>query len=495
MLAPGGYGDNNGGSVCESNAPETGQTRLPPVLKTGTITGPHALPINDSNEMNITAAVRLVLAAKLESCVSMARAPTGYSAWRGGGYEELVDVDCGGAAELRLGAGQAEYRVLYDFGAGGPTDAIYPNAGLISDERGNLYGTASGGLYGGVVFQLALQPTGRWKENILYNFCSVANCLDGVTPLAGLMWINGNLYGTTLFGGAGQLGTVFELSPPSLPGAEWSEKVLWSFCSNGGTCNYDGIKPQGKLVQDSSGNLYGTTPFGGPNNGGIVFELAANPDGSWTENILYSFGGSPDGSDPRAGLIFDLEGNLYGATEFGGDNTECQGGCGTVYQLSPNVGGGWTEKVIAKGQGKQVNPFCDLSLDSQGNLYGTTEGGTFISAGGVFKLTRAANWKAESFIFNNNDEGGQTPLAGVIAEDGVVYGTTYNGGSQNSGTVFKITSAGETVLHNFCSLPSCQDGKGPYQGGLLLSDHAGHLFGTAYEGGMHNEGVVFEITP
>jgi uncharacterized repeat protein (TIGR03803 family) len=387
--------------------------------------------------------------------------------------------------------GQAKYRVLYNFGAGGPTDAINPNAGLVGDEQGNLYGTASGGVNGvGVVFQLSPKKGGGWTENILYNFCSTASCLDGTTPLAGLIRLNGKLYGTTTFGGLGQLGTVFELAPPLTPGGAWTETVLWSFCSLGGPCAYDGIKPTSRLGQDSAGNLYGTAAWGGPFGGGVVFELTPGSGSSWTENILHSFSGSPDGAHPTAGLTFDSLGNLYGATQQGGSGP-CQGGCGTVFQLSRLRGGGWIEAIVGNGVGQQVYPTCDLSLDSEGNIYGTTKGS--LAPGGVFKLKRAAGWRAESFLFDSKD--GAMPLAGVVMKHGAVYGTTYSGGAQNSGTIFQITGTGETVLHDFCSQPNCEDGQGPGSGGLLLADHAGDLFGTTATGGAYNKGVVFAISP
>lgn len=161
--------------------------------------------------------------------------------------------------------------------------------------------------------------------------------------------------------------------------------------------------------------------------------------------VLYDFGagGPADAIYPNAGLIADERGNLYGTA--GGGST----GLGVVFQLSPK--------------------------------------------GGVLKLTRAAGWKAESFIFNDKD--GEEPVAGVTLGPGAAYGTTYDGGTQNSGTVFELTTKGETVLHNFCAQPSCEDGKGPGSGGLLLSDRAGNLFGTTETGGAYNNGVVFEITP
>jgi uncharacterized repeat protein (TIGR03803 family) len=406
--------------------------------------------------------------------------------------------------------GQAQYQVLYSFGPQGSNDAAYPNAGLVSDYEGNLYGTspiggpsAGGGENGclsgcGTVFQLTPQQDGTWTETVLHDFCStadIATCPDGAIPIAGLFRGRaGALYGTTQYGGVYGMGVVFELSPPSVQGGAWTETVLWSFCSAGGTCP-DGMGPAARLTGDAAGNLFGTTVQGGPNGYGTVFELTHGSGSSWTETVLYSFMGSPnDGRDPYAGVTFDSAGNLYGTTKYGGETSAgCGDGCGVVFRLSPNTDGTWSETILFQGFVRQAFPEADLSRDKQGNLYGTTLGVPDESQGGVLKLNRARRWTPAGFTFNGADGAG--PESGVLVEDGVLYGTTADGGSQSSGTVFSLTGESETVLYNFCSQPGCLDGADPGPGGPLLSDGAGHLYGTFVEGGTGGNGGVFEITP
>ena len=214
-------------------------------------------------------------------------------------------------------------------------DGCQPFAGLIADKQGNLYGTttscgasAIGGASGaGVVFKLAPPSVagGAWKETVLYSFRGGTS--DGGTPNAGLIADpKGNLYGTTVFGGASGAGVVFKLAPPSVAGGAWKETVLYSF--GGGTS--DGCTPQARLIADSKGNLFGTTAYCGASDAGTVFKLAppSVAGGAWKETVLYSFGGS-DGASPVAGLIADEAGNLYGTTYSGGAV-----GSGTVYRLT-----------------------------------------------------------------------------------------------------------------------------------------------------------------
>ncbi|MFI5115931.1 MAG: choice-of-anchor tandem repeat GloVer-containing protein, partial [Terriglobales bacterium] len=264
----------------------------------------------------------------------------------------------------------AQEKVLYTF-QGGTGDGAFPQAGLIFDTAGNLYGTTSlGGAYGfGTVFELTPTAGGTWTEKVLYSFKNDGT--DGSNPKAGVIFdAAGNLYGTTSLGGAGVCqgagcGTVFELTPAA--GGTWTEKVLHSF---GGAT--DGVIPEAGLIFDAAGNLYGTTGYGGPYNWGTVFELTPAAGGTWTENVLYSFQGGADGAGPAAGLVFDAAGNLYGTTEVGGAGV-CQGnGCGTVFELTPAAGGTWTENVLYRFQSGAdgANPYDALIFDAAGNLYG-----------------------------------------------------------------------------------------------------------------------------
>ena len=261
--------------------------------------------------------------------------------------------------------------VLYSFG-GSAGDGEWPVGGLIMDKKGNLYGTTSyaGAYGGGTVFKVT--PAGI--ETVLYNFGSIP---DGNTPWAGLIMDKaGNLYGTTFYGGVYNMGTVFKLTPGAV------ETVLYSFDGWSG----DGQYPLSGLVMDTKSNLYGTTEQGGAYGDGTVFKLAS----AGTESILYSFGSHPgDGANayPYAGPIRDKKGNLYGTTIFGGADND-----GLVYEISPPAkkGGAWTETILYTFTGEPGDgerPFGGLVMDANDNLYGTTYYGGATNNGTVFELT------------------------------------------------------------------------------------------------------------
>jgi uncharacterized repeat protein (TIGR03803 family) len=295
----------------------------------------------------------------------------------------------------------------------------------------------------GVVFELTPTANGQpWTETVLYSFCSQENCADGANPQAGVIFDSvGNLYGSTKEGGGtqevctGGCGTVFELSPSQ---SGWSESVLYSFVGE----SY----PESGLISDATGNLYGTVYSGGNGGGGIVFELSSSGNG-WVENVLYNFDGSlgsTDGEGPQAGLVFDATGNLYGTTSLGGTS-----GLGTVFELSPS-GESWTEDILHNfaGGNDGAQPEANLVFDSLGNLYSTTlVGGTpnGCSGGGcgtVFRLTRSegGQWTESFFAFPVSGELGKEPSAPLFLDSvGRVYGTTTVGGKSGCGVVFRIT--------------------------------------------------------
>src|SRR5271157_2809775 len=278
--------------------------------------------------------------------------------------------------------------VLYSFcSVAGCKDGYYPYAGLIQDTAGNLYGAADlgGGNDFGAVFELMppAQQGGTWTETVLYSFCPAGlPCTDGSFPRGSLILDTaGNLYGTTYLGGANSAanngtggGTVFKLAPPAKEGGQWTHTVLYSFCS--ATKCTDGNEPVSGLVQDGSGNLYGTTPAGGANTaanggagGGTVFEV----DTAGQETVLYSFcsvGGSSctDGYDPNAGLL-EIAGNFYGTTARGGAN----GNGGTVFEVE-GVGQETTLYSFCSASGctDGEEPLATLIQDPSGNLYSTT---------------------------------------------------------------------------------------------------------------------------
>jgi len=317
--------------------------------------------------------------------------------------------------------------ILWSFGNG--ADPGGPTVGLILDAKGNLFGTTNGGgaFGGGTVFELTPPSTsgGSWTESILWSF---GNSTDGNGPDAGvIMDGSGNLYGTTNSGGISGKGTVFELTPPSTVGGAWTESILWNF-GNGS----DGAFPQVGVIIDRNGNLYGTTHRGGVNDngsdpGGTAFQLTppSSVGWNWTESILRNFGNGSDSKDPGAGLTMDTRGNLYGTASLGGTY-----GLGTAFALMPpsNSGGPWSESILHSfGKGNDaMHPSTQLILDAGGNLYGVTfNGGTYGPAthgyGMAFKLnppaTNGGKW-TESILWNFGiGDDGSGPNPRILTKD------------------------------------------------------------------------------
>jgi uncharacterized repeat protein (TIGR03803 family) len=327
-----------------------------------------------------------------------------------------------------------------------------------------------------------------WNETVLYSFCATGNentCSDGAEPSGGLILdAAGNLYGTTSFGGSG-LGTVFELSPPSIPRGTWTETVLWTFSGSRGG---DGAYPlYGRLNRDKTGNLYGSTIAGGTQNLGTVFELSPILGGGWNEKILHSFDGN-NGSSPEFGVAIDQSGDLFGTTNSGGivnSYSFCAGGCGLVYELKTS-GVKWTETVVYKFDGKTgAQPYSAVSIDQLGNLYGTFEYGGSVGncfandgCGGIFKLSPNGSGGVTQYSFLFDGQDGGNPESGVLVDGstGDIFGTTLWGNN-----IYMIKGRKETVLYQFCSLTDCEDGEYP-EGGTLVS-HAEALYGVTLDGG------------
>jgi uncharacterized repeat protein (TIGR03803 family) len=294
----------------------------------------------------------------------LAKGPNGvlYGATFAGGLNSCgPGAGCGTLFALTPNGSGWTLSTIWNFAYNG-VDGVWPTGDLIVDSSGAIYGTTeSGGSSNwGTVFKLALS-NGTWAEQILHNFTDVP---DGRVPVGGLLMDkSGNLYGTTFWGGAQDRGTVFKLSQSH---GTWKETLLYNFAING-TDGEGG--PVGPLVADSSGNLYGTVPFGGSDYNGMVYELSKSGK-TWIENVLYTFAGGGDGTEPWGALRWSGSGSLYGTTT------------GTVYELTPS-NGTWSFSVLHSfgGSGDGFDSTSGVILDKQGNLYGTTQEGGDTSCG------------------------------------------------------------------------------------------------------------------
>jgi uncharacterized repeat protein (TIGR03803 family) len=356
-------------------------------------------------------------------------------------YNDVCGNACGTVFKLtRQTGGGWSYRVIHRFL---PPDGQDPDGALILDSSGNLYGTTrrGGANSSGTVFELS--PSGNvWKEKILYSFQSSG---DVTTPVGALTFDqNGNLYGAAVSGGPQTQGGIFELQPV---GKGWQEKVLYAF-----TGGVDGGQPfVSQLVFDSQGNLYGTAASGGQFGWGVVFELSAFSNGPATETVLYDFTDGTDGALPEGGVIFDASGNLFG-TAAAGPPSSCDGGlgCGTVFELTPSMGkwttGKWTFNLLHDFNGTNGDsPAAGLIFDSSGNLYGTTLGGGTgcnLGCGVVFKLSPSGGSWTESVLHRFDSTHGAVPYGGLIFDSsGTLFGTASGGGQgppQGYGVVFSI---------------------------------------------------------
>ena len=390
------------------------------------------------------------------------------------------------------------FTVLHSFTGG--ADGSNPVSPLTFDHSGRVYGTAyTGGAAGaGTVFRLT--PKGSdWTFTTLYTF---QGGHDGADPVAGVV-IGGDglLYGTTPAGGiAGcqhgfpfnNCGVIYSLRPPATSCktalCPWTETVLYSF-----TGNLDGDAPSyGTLAFDSQGNLYGATIWGGTDDEGLIYQLTPS-NGGWIKTVLHSLVWA-DGVLPVPGVLFDAAGNLDGAGEEGGGIY----GCGTVFQLTSGQYG-WTANTLFSfpcSPDWQI-PSGGIGLDQAGNIYGKFEGNLY-DVGGVYQLVPSGyGWTMNiihSFTTQDPDGGWWQGGGPVFDQDGNLYATTYSEGAYGMGTVFKLTpgSGGWTYtsLHDFTG---GSDGAYP-QAGLSIDSH-GNLYGTARHGGTGNNGVVWEITP
>jgi len=392
----------------------------------------------------------------------------------------IVAVTVLGAATRSMAQ---QERVLYSFGNG--TDGSEPFDDLVFDAAGNVYATTgNGGAYDlGTVAELSPGPDGNWTEKVLYNFGNGST--DAANPRSSVIFdaAGHNLYGTTINGGAYGLGAVFELSPAA--GGAWTEKILFSFNGTDGQAGWN------KLIFDAAGNLYSTSGSGGAYGQGVAYELRPHA-GGWVEKVLHNFGNGTDGGSPQCALIFDAEGNLYGMTTYGGTN-----GLGTVFELVPTAGGGWVERILHNFAGgcDGANPFAGVTFDSSGNLFGVTYFGQT-----VFEMTPGSggNWTLNTlYSFDDNATQGSGPWPTVTLDaEGNVYGTAQFGGVNNGGTAFEIspTSGGSwtyQVIHSFPSSPN--DGVSPSFTRFIFKGDT--MYSTTWQGGAYGGGTLYELRP
>ncbi len=339
------------------------------------------------------------------------------------------------------------------------------------------------GAIGAMTFAVMLPAFGQ-VSTVIHSFSG----LDGRGPVGSLaIDDSGNLYGTTEEGGASNQGTVFELSRGS--GGTWTETVLYSFA--GGS---DGGFPFDGVMRDSAGNLFGTTSNGGGGSCsagcGTVFELSPT-SGGWTKQTLHTFQGSPDGAGPFSGLAMDPSGNLFGMTEQGGLHGSEKGGYGTLYELSPDGSGGWTYNVLLNFNGTTTGylPADTPFVDKLGDVYGTTFFGGTNGVGLVFRLVKTpTGWGAHIIhSFGGSTDPGE-PHSLALGPDGGLYATA---GGQ--GTVFDLLYTGtgwqENVIHTFN--PSAIEGAYPESTPVF---HGGKLYATTSAGGAFDGGTLFELT-
>jgi uncharacterized repeat protein (TIGR03803 family) len=316
------------------------------------------------------------------------------------------------------------------------TDGAAPVGAPVLDSLGNLYGaTGAGGVADfGTIYRLTPPAAGArsWARKVLYEFTAEnGHASAGLTADSA-----GNLYGVTMYGGADEDGTVFELSPPASKATSWRYTELFSF---NGT---DGAQPMGSVLADSAGNLYGTTNIGGAFNGGTVFELSPPAPGqsARTETVLTSFDYAY-GYLPSGALFADSAGNLYGTTSSVGSSFHS----GTVYELSPPSPGqtGWTRMVLFrfKAEDGPQGPAAGVIADGNGNLYGTSSAGGRDGYGTLFELLRPGPGETQwglKVLYSFDGIHGEEPVGATLDGTGRLYGTTYSGGAFASGVIFKI---------------------------------------------------------
>ncbi len=369
-------------------------------------------------------------------------------------------------------------KLLFSFSNG--EFGFYPSGGVILDGGGRLYGATGGGGIGdwGVVYSDSVGG----DYDVLYAFQGQA---DGGDPSSLIADRAGNLYGAAYAGGNSDNGVIFRIDPLG------TEKVLYRFAGSG-----DGAKPSESLAMDAAGNLFGVTAAGGvsgpcvQNSCGVVFQL--RPDG--TETVLHNFTGGADGGDPSSAPVLDAQGNLYGTAFEGGAFNQ-----GLIYKI--DTAGNYTTVYDFQGGAKGANPSGTFVRDAAGNFYGPADGGDISEAcprpygcGILYKLDTSGNLTVLHTFTGGTD--GATPMSVVFDSAGNLYGNAYGGGlvdgTSGSGVVFKLDTSGSySVIYSF----DCSTDTGCLPEGALALDRAGNIYGTTYQGGERETGIIYRLTP
>ena len=378
---------------------------------------------------------------------------------------------------------------IYSFAGG--SDGEYTDTELAIDRAGNLYGTSvQGGAFGGgTVFELTPSGSG-WTHTVLYNFTGGA---DGGEPYKGVtLDAQGNLYGTAVTGGGGSCeggcGVVYKLTNS---GGVWTQSVIHAF-----TGGNDGSGPGSPVAFDKHGNLYGTTPTGGAKGFGVIYQMKPGANGAWNLSVIHTFTGGTDGLGGSASrLLVDAAGNIYGVNTVGGAN-----GFGNVYELTPRGAGKWqlTTLYSFRDQPDGASPYGGVIFDRSGDLYGTTYYAGANDVGTVYKLTPSNGSWTESVIYSfKGGSDGDSPISTLVTDaKGNLYGTTSDGGAAKCGcgTIFKLVPGGgtwtESVVYRF---PGTPNPGFAYNG--MVSDGKGNFYGATVHGGTGNDGAIYQFTP
>jgi len=392
----------------------------------------------------------------------------------------------GAATSLLITAAWAASATKLVYSFGGSADGEYTDTELVRDSAGNLYGTSvQGGVFGGgTVFQVT--PAGA--HTVLYDFTGGA---DGGEPYKGVtLDAEGNLYGTAVTGGGGSCeggcGVVYKLSNS---GGTWNQTVIHTFTGS------DGSGPGSPVAIDKNGDVFGTTPTGGANGIGVVYQLREDV-GAWKFRVIHTFtGGDDSGGGSASRLLIDAAGNLFGVCTVGGAN-----GFGTVFEMSLHQGLWQLTTLYAfKDSPDGALPYGGLIADKAGNFYGTTYYAGANDLGTVYQLTKINGAWTERVLysFQGGSDGG-SPISTLVADAaGNLYGTTSEGGAAacGCGTIFKMSrdSTGkwsETVAYRFPGTP--QPGFA-YNG--LVADPSGIFYGATVHGGSGNDGAIYKFRP